>query len=87
MKSNIEKYKTEINALVENGEQLQNAMSYECSKVAFEKAAKEALGNKADKFIADLPEFETAYQKWYSEAHAVIKQLVHRSIHCDFLSA
>jgi hypothetical protein len=34
------------------------------------------LGDEADKFIKDLPRFTSEYQRWYSEAKAIIRQVI-----------
>src|SRR5690349_8013672 len=37
---------------------------------------KEKLGEKADAFLKGLPSFKDEYQTWYSEALAVIRQVL-----------
>lgn len=76
MKSNLEKYKTELASLGRRGNSLERAMQYECKKKEFEKAYKAHLKDKYEEFIEKLPQFDTEYQKWYSESLAVIKQLI-----------
>jgi len=58
--------------LVKKGELLHMAMQHEC----FPDEVKEALGKDADKIIKKLPKFNDDYQAWYSEAKALIKQLL-----------
>ena len=72
MQSNLQKYKKDLERLIEKGELLLMAMQYEC----FPEKMKEALGDKADKVIKTLPRFNDEYQIWYSEAKVVIKQLL-----------
>jgi hypothetical protein len=76
MKSNLEKYKSQLEALIEKGEQLSLSMTRTANPKEFEVAAKEAYGNKYDEILKALPDFRATYQLWYSEAHAVIKQLI-----------
>lgn len=78
MKSNLEKYKLELAALVKQGGRLELAMTYDCHKEEFEKVYKTRLKEKDEykTFVEKLPRFESEYQKWYSEAHSVVKQLI-----------
>lgn len=76
MTSNLEKYKTELDDLVIQGTALLTAMQYECHKEEFEKTYKPRLKEGYKDFVKNLPTFAKSYQRWYSEAHAVIKQLL-----------
>jgi hypothetical protein len=76
MKSNIEKYKSQLEVLISKGDQLSISMARTINPKEFEAAAKKAYGDKYDEIIAKLPDFRDTYQLWYSEAHAVIKQLI-----------
>ena|SRR5450759_4285773 len=76
MKSNLEKYKAELETLIDNGASLFDALQYECLPKEFEEYYKKKLGDKYGKFIEMLPRFSGDFQKWYSEAHAVVKQLI-----------
>lgn len=76
MKSNLEKYKAELDALVHTGTLLFTALQHECLPEQFEAAYKERLGGGYEEFINTLPRFASDFQKWYSESHAVIKQLI-----------
>lgn len=76
MKSNLEKYKADLTNLVNRGAMLHNAMQYECRAEEFAKEVRKLLKDDSEKFINKLPNFTGEYQKWYSEAHAVIKQLI-----------
>jgi hypothetical protein len=51
-------------------------MQYEQHKGEVTKQIKDALGDKADDFIKKLPRFTSGYQTWYSEAKAVVRQLI-----------
>jgi hypothetical protein len=70
--SNLEKYKKDLEKLIDKGNHLHFAMQHEC----FPDQVKKQLGKDADKLIKGLPNFNTDYQSWYSEAKAIIKQLL-----------
>lgn len=53
-----------------------NAIQAECYPDQFPAEAEKALGDKAKAFMSKMPKFNTDYQTWYSEATAVIKQLL-----------
>lgn len=76
MKSNLEKYKEQLKTLEKTGSLLLNAMQLKCYPEEFTKLYKKALKEKYQDYIKTIPEFSIEYQKWYSEAHAVIKQLI-----------
>jgi hypothetical protein len=52
------------------------ALQLEYRREEFKKALKTKLGDKYDEFVKKLPRFSSAYQRWYSEAVSVVKQLV-----------
>lgn len=76
MISNIDRYKSDLEALIQRGEQIHLALQKECFTDAFEKQVKKQLGDKAKEFVKALPSFAEAYQPWYSESRALIKQLL-----------
>jgi len=76
MISNLERYKKDLELLLEKGNALHMALQYECNEEEFKKAAKAQLGDKAPKFLKSLPDFGESYQAWYSEAKILIKQLL-----------
>ena len=73
---NIDNYKRDLKTLLANGEQLHNAMQFECHPEEFARVAEEAVGDKATEFIKALPDFKEEYQTWYSEAKILIRQLI-----------
>lgn len=73
---NVDRYRKDLDALLDKGAQLHNAIQHECSPQGVARAAKESLGDKAEEFIQALPSFEDEYQPWYSEAKALIRQLL-----------
>jgi hypothetical protein len=76
MISNLEKYKKDIGLLSKRGTDLVSALAYQEARSSFENAAKRQLGTNADAFLKGLPNFVTAYQAWYSEAKALVRQLL-----------
>ena len=77
MMSNLDRYKKDLESLIATGDQLMNAIQAESYPDQFEDAAKKEIGaKKTKKFIAALPPFDTTYQRWYSEAKALIRQLL-----------
>lgn len=51
-------------------------MQFACFPAAFKAELKKQLKDKTDKFIEDLPSFKTEYQRWYSEALALLRQVL-----------
>jgi hypothetical protein len=75
--SNVERYKKDISSLVSRAVDLENALQSECSPAGFRKEVEKQYGSeKATEFLKRLPSFDVGYQSWYSEAKAVIKQLL-----------
>ena len=73
---NIERYKKDLDALVERGERLRAAMQYECYPKEFAASAKKSLDDEAEAYIRGLPSFKNDYQPWYSEAKTLVRQLL-----------
>ena len=74
--SNLDRYKKDLESLIRTGERLLNSIQAECHPEAFQAEAKAKLGAKVKSFIAGLPSFGASYQTWYSEAQALIGQLL-----------
>lgn len=74
--TNLEKYKTDLDRLIRKGQTLLQSVQREYHEKGFEKVYKKALGDKYDEFVERLPRFSSGYQHWYSEASAVVKQLI-----------
>jgi hypothetical protein len=85
MPSNLDRYKNDLDLLIEKGEVLHNAIQAECFPEEFEKAAKKTFGDKAKAVVKALPDFKDAYQPWYSEAKALVGQLLPDRL-TDFIS-
>lgn len=77
MASNLQKYRKDLNALIELGTLLYNSMLKECfSAKEFEEAYKKISKEDYKSFIEKLPIFSRKYQNWYSESLTLIKQLL-----------
>lgn len=76
MKSNANRFQNELGALVTSGNELFNSLQRECMPEEFEAAVKKSLGTKAKAYLANLPSFKDAYQSWYSEAKALVRQVL-----------
>ena len=68
MVSNLDRYKKDLDRLIENGVQLLHSLQKE---YPFDKYK---LKNRID--IDNLPDFKVEYQSWYSESLRVIQQLL-----------
>lgn len=84
MPSNLDRYKKDLDVLLDKGTTLLLAMQAECHPKEFEKGLETELRNehgdksrdKAKKFLKDLPSFRDTYQEWYSEAKVLIRQVL-----------
>lgn len=75
MTTNLDRYRVDIDRLVKQGENLQNAMGLDLAPEQFKKLAIRNYGQEeAEKAIAKLPDFKAEYQAWYSEALALVRQ-------------
>ena len=75
MMSNLDRYKKDLESLIATGKLLEMSLQAKYYPEQFEAALKE-LSPKAKEMMAALPPFATTYQRWYSEAKALIKQLL-----------
>lgn len=74
---NLDRYRKDIEALLQRGEFLSLALQHDIMPEQVRSAYTKALGKeKAEAFLKKLPTFDETYQGWYSEALAVIKQLL-----------
>lgn len=74
--TNLDRYKKDLDALVKTGEQLYLSIQKQCYPDEFEAQVRKEMGAKAGEFLKALPSFDTVYQLWYSEAKALIRQLL-----------
>ena len=73
---NVKQYEDDLRELVATGDRLRNAIQYAYQRDSFEEAVRAKLGDRAQEFLDDLPSFQSEYQGWYSEAQALIRQLL-----------
>lgn len=84
MTSNIDRFKKDLEALVARGKLLEYSMRRQSAdRKGFDGQIKKTLGEKAEAFIKALPSFKDEYQAWYSEAMAVVRQVLPDRLH-DF---
>lgn len=77
MKTNIDKYKEDLEKLISEGNDLHRSMQYECYPKEFEEQVRPELGDvKYDKLIKSLKPVKKHYQSWYSESLVLLKQLL-----------
>ena len=76
MMSNLDRYKKDLESLIGTGEQLAYSIQAERYPEEFESEVKKKLGPSTKKFLTGLPPFARTYQRWYSEAQALIRQLL-----------
>lgn len=75
---NIEKYKTDLQLLIDKGDKLDISIKHECYPDIIEEQIKAALKDdeKVQKYIKKILPFKKEYQSWYSESLVLIKQLM-----------
>ncbi|MGF7054014.1 hypothetical protein GGC47_003202 [Bosea sp. OAE752] len=77
MSERTKKFAEELDRLIKQGSQLNIAMHLDCYGQKQKDEIYSKLGKeKGEEFIAKLPDFKKEYQAWYSEAQAVIKQVL-----------
>lgn len=75
---NIEKFKDDLEFLIEKGNKLTLSMKYECFPNEIEQQIKDTVEDKekVKKLVKDILPFNSEYQSWYSESLVLIKQLL-----------
>lgn len=78
MSSNLEKFKRDLEDLINKGGSLQNAILYESDPSGFKKQLEALVKDKKKivAFVKDLPHFRSEYQSWYSESLVVVKLIL-----------
>ena len=74
--TSLERYKHDLDNLIRTGRILQHAFQHEYEQDRFTALAHEQLGEGAQRFLDELPSFSQDYQLWYSEAKALVRQLL-----------
>lgn len=80
MATNLDRYKQDLERLSADGERLHFALIHLAYGGEFEAVVTKQYvkgdKDKAKEFLKKLPDFKSAYQPWYSECLALIKQLL-----------
>ena len=78
MKTNLERFKHDLERLINEGELLLQSMKALFMPEKYRKQIKKVLKdeNKINEFLKKLPSFINNYQSWYSEALVLLKQLL-----------
>jgi hypothetical protein len=89
MLTNLERYENDLDSLIAKGRKLYNAIQAESCPDEFRRVLKEEVKSGQEKkldgarlervareFIKNLPSFKGTYQEWYSEAKALIRQVL-----------
>jgi len=76
MITNLDRYRKDVDRLLQTGTTLAAALYYMCSPEEFEETVRKHRGDKTKDYLKGLPKFGTAYQSWYSEAKSLIRQLL-----------
>lgn len=76
MNSNLDRYKADLKKLLDMGEILHFAIQRHSLPDQFDTALKDAHGEKAGDILKIIPKFDDAYQRWYTEAKTLIRQLL-----------
>jgi hypothetical protein len=88
MSERTKKFTAELDVLIAKGDMLSMAIQSECHPEAFKLQVSEAVkGEKAEvaKYFEELPNFNSDYQAWYTEAQEVIRQVMPNRL-LDFVS-
>ena len=73
---NLDRFERDLDSLIKKGELLNTAIQHECFALKGAHAVEKSLGDGAEQFIQALPSFREDYQPWYSEAKALVRQLL-----------
>lgn len=77
MATNLDRFKGDLEKLIELGQSLEYAMIREIDENNFLKQLRKQIGDeKFDAFLKTIPDFKTTYEAWYSESIALIRQLL-----------
>lgn len=74
--SGVQPFKEALTSLATRGNDLLNALQADCRPKEFEEAVRKQLGTKTKAYIKKLPSFANTYQSWYSEAKALVRQVL-----------
>jgi len=85
VESQLERYKKDLDALIAKGEVLAFALLKQFSMLEYLRAVMMLSPKERDRFLGSLPLFTNEYQPWYSEAMALVRQLLPDRLE-DFIS-
>lgn len=88
MVTNLDRFRSDLSALVKTGDLLELSAQRYCNQESFDESLMKAYKDDKSKFdeaIKKMPKFQTAYESWYSESLRVITQLIPERI-LDFRS-
>lgn len=72
-----QRFQDDLKKLIVRGEQLNLAIRHDCFGSRFAEQIGEQVGeDKVEEFLKGLPNFKREYQSWYSEAHALVRQVL-----------
>ncbi len=74
--TNLEKFKSDLEKLITDGQKLLMVMQYECYPEEFEKQIKPKLKKDYKTFVEKIKPFKQDYQHWYSESLVLLRQLL-----------
>lgn len=74
--TNLEKFKSDLEKLITEGQKLLMVMQYECYPEEFEKQVKPKLKKDYKSFVEKIKPFKQDYQHWYSESLVLLRQLL-----------
>lgn len=76
MSSNLDRFKKDLDALSAQGSNLLLAMQNDFYPDKVQAALKKQLKDKTAEYIKALPNFNEVYQRWYSEALSMLRQVL-----------
>ena len=76
MLSNLDRFKKDLDSLINTGEILEILILAKCIPERFKSVVEEKLEPETKEMIRALPPFDVLYQGWYSAAKALIAQLL-----------
>jgi hypothetical protein len=86
LSTQTEKFKADLDRLLDQGSQLRNALNKESYPDQWREALEKAFPDKKerDEFDKSVPSFKSDYQIWYSEAKALVSQVIPHRL-ADFI--
>ena len=86
MSEKTQKFEKELDRLIRKGDSLNNAILLDCYSDEYVKMLADTLNEaEVEDHLKSLPKFKEEYQSWYSEALALVKQVL-PDRHTDFSS-